>query len=132
MLVTREFTFDAAHNLTNYHGKCEDLHGHTYKLAVTLDGKVQDNGLVIDFAVLKKIVNKHVIEKLDHKYLNDIFDNSSVEKVAIWIWDQLKDFNELLKEEADDPNLDPETIAVRLYEVKLWESPGSYVTYNGK
>jgi len=51
MLVTKDFNFDAAHFLTKYHGKCEHLHGHTYKLRVTVEGRVQENGLVLDFGI---------------------------------------------------------------------------------
>ena len=151
MLVTREFTFDSAHFLTDYYGKCERMHGHTYKLAVTLEGKVQSNGLLIDFVVLKRIVKKMVLEKLDHNLLNDVVKNPSAERVVMWIWDQLKDLQKLLKAEMDDPNLGKEIRALlkksdqksklssmkfdkalKLVELQLWETPHSYVTYSGK
>ena len=90
MLVTREFSFDSAHFLTDYYGKCERMHGHTYKLQVTLAGAVQSNGLVLDFVVLKRIVDKQVLEKLDHQLLNDVIKNPSAERVVIWIWDKLQ------------------------------------------
>lgn len=148
MLVTKIFSFDAAHNLTNYYGKCERLHGHTYKLEVTLEGDVQSNGMVIDFVVLKRIVKKHVLDRLDHQYLNDVLENPSAERVIAWIWDQLRDLPRLLKEEMDDPNLaeeikkllqdsngelDTRTFAdtLRLHELVLWETPTSKVTYHG-
>lgn len=74
------FKFDAAHNLTKYHGKCERLHGHTYKLVVTVKGKLDEQDMVIDFALLKDIVQKEVIDILDHAYLNDIIENPTAEK----------------------------------------------------
>lgn len=151
MLITREFSFDSAHRLTDYYGKCERMHGHTYKLQITLDGKVQKNGLVIDFVVLKRIVKKHVLDKLDHNILNDVVDNPSAENLVVWIWDQLKDLQKLLHEEMNDPNLaehlkklldecDKEgdlakmefDNALKLYEVKLWETPNSWITYRGE
>ena len=151
MFVAREFTFDAAHFLTDYYGKCERMHGHTYKLAVTLEGKVQSNGLLIDFVVLKRIVKKRVLEKLDHHLLNDVVKNPSAERVVMWIWDQLKDLQKLLKAEMDDPNLGKEIRALlkksdqksalssmkfdkalKLVDLQLWETPHSYVTYSGK
>jgi len=151
MLITKEFTFDSAHQLTDYYGKCERMHGHTYKLQVTLEGEVQKNGLMIDFVVLKRIVKKHVLDKLDHHVLNDVVDNPSAENLVVWIWDQLKDLQSLLNEEASDPNLaehikkllkekdrDADLAkvefdkALRLYEIKLWETPNSWITYNGK
>ena len=151
MFVTKEFDFDAAHFLTNYYGKCERLHGHTYKLAVTLEGKVQKNGLVIDFVVLKRIVKKYVLDKLDHYCLNDIIKNPSAERVVVWIWDQLQDLQKILKEEMDDPNLGDEIRAllkksdrkgalkkaefdkaIKLYELTLFETATSSVIYRGK
>ena len=151
MLVSRTFSFDSAHYLSDYYGKCERMHGHTYKLEVTLEGKVQPNGLVIDFVVLKRLVKKYVLNKLDHQVLNDIVENPSAERMVIWIWDQLKDLSKLLKEEMDDPNLSKEikvflkdddqekaldkskfSEALRLYEVKLWETPNACITYKGE
>jgi 6-pyruvoyltetrahydropterin/6-carboxytetrahydropterin synthase len=150
MFVTKIFTFDSAHFLTNYYGKCERMHGHTYTLEVTLEGDVQSNGLIIDFVVLKRMVKKHVLDKLDHQILNDVIENPSAERVVLWIWDQLKDLQKLLSEEQGDPNLGDDIKkyfkaedakdfqkmdfgkTLRLHELKLWETPTSCVTYNGK
>jgi 6-pyruvoyltetrahydropterin/6-carboxytetrahydropterin synthase len=119
MFVTKEFTFDSAHFLPNYHGKCEAMHGHTYRLQVTVDGPVDKDGLVIDFTLLKQIVKKRVLDKLDHKLINDIIKVASAENIAIWIWKQVAGSSEFPKK-------------VRLYEVKVWETANSFVTYNGK
>ena len=54
MDVSKEFTFDAAHNLVAYKGKCEALHGHTYRLRVTLEGPVREDGMVCDFVEIKR------------------------------------------------------------------------------
>lgn len=151
MLVMKVFNFDAAHYLTDYYGKCERMHGHTYKLEVTLEGKIQPNGLVIDFVVLKRLVKKHVLDKLDHQVLNDILENPSAERITIWIWNQLQDLPKLLKEELDDPNLSKEikvflkesdqektldkskfSEELKLFEIKLWETPKSCVSYRGE
>ncbi len=143
MLVSKEFTFDAAHFLTKYHGKCEHLHGHTYRLRVTVEGEIQANGLVIDFVILKKIVRDRIIEKFDHRSLNDYFDNPTAEIVCEYIWNELKNLPELLRAESENPNL-PEEIkrllkgegekevgsAVELKEVILWETADSFVTCN--
>lgn len=131
MQITKEFTFDSAHYLTEYRGKCENMHGHTYKLQVTLEGDIQKNGLVIDFVILKRIVTKHVLDKLDHKVLNDVLSNPSAENLAVWIWDVLSDFRSLVEEEKDDLNLKNELDGakkVKLFEIKLWESPTAWVT----
>ena len=70
--VTKEFNFEMAHALFNYDGPCKNIHGHSYKLAITVKGKpISDTsnikqGMVIDFSVIKEIVNKVIIEKYDH------------------------------------------------------------------
>jgi len=70
--VTKEFAFETAHALWNYDGPCRNVHGHSYKLFVTLSGEpVNDpenpkNGMVIDFGDLKKIVSKKVVGVFDH------------------------------------------------------------------
>jgi 6-pyruvoyltetrahydropterin/6-carboxytetrahydropterin synthase len=111
--ITKEFTFDAAHKLDWHKGKCKNLHGHTYKLGITIKGKLNKNGVVIDFIDLKKIINNEVIKILDHKYLNDIIENPTAENTIVWIWNQLKD-------------------KLNLTKIKLWETPTSYATYYGK
>lgn len=106
--ITKEFTFDAAHHLTKYYGKCENVHGHTYRLLVTLNGEVQPNGMVIDFIIFKRIVTKHILDFLDHKDLNTIFENPTAENILLWIWNKLSNIEQLLAEELNDPNLDEE------------------------
>ncbi|MBC7189751.1 6-carboxytetrahydropterin synthase QueD [Candidatus Aerophobetes bacterium] len=112
MLVAREFEFDAAHKLVNYKGKCENIHGHRWKIQVVIEAPVGEDGIAFDFVKLKQIVEERVISRLDHTYLNDIFSQPSTENIALWIWDKLKD--------------------LPLYEVKVWESPTSWVIYKGR
>jgi 6-pyruvoyltetrahydropterin/6-carboxytetrahydropterin synthase len=70
--VTKTFTFDMAHALYGYDGPCKNIHGHTYKLSVTLKGKALENpespknGMLIDFTEFKKLVNTEVIDVYDH------------------------------------------------------------------
>lgn len=113
MLVTKEFCFNGAHNLLGYQGKCERLHGHTWTVQVTVDAPVGEDGLAFDFVRLKEIVTERAIDILDHTYLNDIIPNPSAENIAIWIWRRLE------KE-------------VPLYEVKVFETRTSFVTYRGE
>ena len=75
MFVLKEFEFDAAHYLPEYNGKCERLHGHTYKLVVKVEGTPDKEGMVIDFIRLKNIVKEEVLSKLDHACLNDILND---------------------------------------------------------
>ena len=73
--ITKIFTFETAHILYNYDGKCKNMHGHSYKLFVTVKGKpVNDldnpkNGMVVDFGDIKKIVNEEVVDIWDHAVL---------------------------------------------------------------
>lgn len=87
------FRFAASHFLTKYHGKCENLHGHNYKIIISIEDKVQEDGMVMDFKIIKTVVKEKVIDKVDHSHLNDLLENPSAENLAIWMWDQLK--NEL-------------------------------------
>lgn len=113
--LSKEFIFDAAHRITDYQGKCEKLHGHTYRLKVTVKGDIKDDGMVIDFAVIKRVVQEKVIDKLDHSYLNDFFENPTTENVAYWI------YSILLKEF--------EKYHCVLYAVSLTEGANNTVTF---
>lgn len=70
--VTKEFTFEMAHALWNYDGPCKNVHGHSYRLFVTLSGSPVDdasdpkNGMVIDFSDLKRIVSEEIVRIFDH------------------------------------------------------------------
>ena len=90
MLLRKEFTFDAAHNLVRYHGKCEALHGHTYRIAVVLEGSPEDDGMIMDFVDLSCIVKERVISNLDHSYINDVIAQPTAENIAHWIWDRIE------------------------------------------
>ena len=118
--VTIEQTFAAGHALRNYHGKCENVHGHNYRCEVTVEGEQLDHvGLLVDFVLLKKVVQS-VIDRMDHQWLNDFppFDvlNPSAENIAKFIYDEVN------KGSPTDPG-------VRLGSVKLWETDTSYATY---
>jgi len=115
MFVSRDFKFDAAHYLPNYKGKCERLHGHTYRLQVTLEGEPDREGMIVDFGDIKKIVNEKVLNQLDHHDLNEVIENPSAENIAMWIWKRLDG-----------------KFAVDLYEIKVWETDGCFVTCRGE
>ncbi|MBI5574401.1 MAG: 6-carboxytetrahydropterin synthase QueD [Elusimicrobia bacterium] len=92
--VMVEDGFSAAHNLRNYKGKCEKLHGHNYRVRLTVKGETLDkSGMLIDFTVLKNIL-ENVLSKFDHGYLNDIspFDkiNPTAENIAEQISKQIQ------------------------------------------
>jgi 6-pyruvoyltetrahydropterin/6-carboxytetrahydropterin synthase len=90
--VTVEDSFAAGHYLRNYKGKCENPHGHNYKIRVTLAGAELDKaGLLLDFKELREVM-KHVIDRLDHQMINDIEPftaiNPSAENLAKYFYDE--------------------------------------------
>ncbi|WP_078555537.1 6-carboxytetrahydropterin synthase QueD [Bacillus alkalicellulosilyticus] len=119
--VTKEFTFDAAHHLHCYDGKCKSLHGHTYKLVVTMSGFVNDIGISVDFSDIKRMFNDVIKDKLDHRYLNDVLPNmnTTAENMIVWIWEQLDE--KLVAEGL-------KAIGTRLEELVLYETPTSYAS----
>jgi 6-pyruvoyltetrahydropterin/6-carboxytetrahydropterin synthase len=119
--VSIDETFAAAHNLRNYHGKCEDLHGHNYKVRVVVGGPALDSaGLLYDFVHLKQVV-RGVIQSLDHRYLNDLapFDtlNPSAENIARHIYDQAS------------KQLQPMPNSAGISSITVWETDTSAATY---
>jgi len=117
VIVAKEFDFSAAHRLIKYKGKCENLHGHNYRLIVKVLGNPDEDGMVIDFTELKSIVKNEALDKLDHAYINDILEQPTAENISVWIWDKIE--TKLKKSNC------------RLFEVEVWESPQSKVIYNG-
>jgi 6-pyruvoyltetrahydropterin/6-carboxytetrahydropterin synthase len=118
--VTVEQTFAAGHALRNYHGKCENVHGHNYRVQITVAGEHLDGiGLLVDFLELKRAMNE-VIQYLDHRFINDLppFDvlNPSAENLAKYFHEQV---SAGLKHEAP----------VRVAEVKVWETDTSAAVY---
>ncbi len=130
--LTKEFNFEMAHALTGYDGKCKNIHGHSYRLFVTIEGKPETDsrspkqGMVIDFGDLKRIVNKVIIEPIDHAFV--VADNSPYNvglstKTVVTPFqptceNMLVHFAELLT-----PHL---PAGVRLYSLKLYETATSY------
>ena len=107
--VTRTFTFEAAHQLPWHEGKCRNLHGHSYRLEVTVEGPIGDHGIVVDFADIKRVVERDVIDAYDHRYLNDLLDNPTAELLAAEIWKTV---------EAAD---------LAVSRIRLWETADSFV-----
>ena len=92
--ITKEFGFEAGHYVPNHGGRCKYVHGHSYKLFVTVGGYLNEQGMVIDFQVLSQIV-KALIDIYDHGFLNDYFELPTAEIMASYlrktIQDQLPD-----------------------------------------
>ena len=112
--------FDAAHYLPNYHGKCENLHGHRFKVVARLEvAELDETGIAYDFAELKHHLRK-ILARFDHTCLNDIAPLDKVgpssENIAVDI------YNALQPRFSGSP--------ARLVSVEVWESPTSGVTYS--
>ncbi|MBO5672168.1 MAG: 6-carboxytetrahydropterin synthase [Alistipes sp.] len=73
--LTKEFSFEAAHALEGYDGRCREIHGHSYRLYITIKGEPINDpdspkyGMVMDFGALKRIVNEQIIDRLDHSFM---------------------------------------------------------------
>ncbi|RBW71429.1 6-carboxytetrahydropterin synthase QueD [Bacillus taeanensis] len=119
--VTKEFTFDSAHHLHCYEGKCKSLHGHTYKLIITISGYVNEIGIAVDFSDIKRIYKETIEARLDHRYLNDVLPpmNTTAENMIVWIWEELNTHFEAEGLKAQGH---------RLEELVLYETPTSYAT----
>jgi len=117
--VSIDYSFAAGHALRNYKGKCENVHGHNYKVRVTVQGERLDStGLLIDFVDLRQAV-KVIVHRLDHQFLNDItpFDrvNPSAENIARYFSQEL------------EPQVQQN--GARLQSVTVWETDNSFATY---
>jgi len=117
--VSVEQTFAAAHALRNYHGKCENVHGHNYRVRITVAGeRLDETGLLVDFLEVKRLMGA-VIDYLDHRFINDLapFDliNPSAENIAKYFYDRIAG--------GIDTN------AVKISEVKVWETDTSAAVY---
>lgn len=119
VLVSKEFTFDAAHHLHDYEGKCKNLHGHTYKVIFGISGFVDHRGLMMDFGDIKEIWKKEIEIHLDHKYLNETLPlmNTTAENIVVWIYEEMK--KALQSEERMQQG-------ARVEFVRLYETPTSY------
>lgn len=111
--------FAAAHQLRNFGGKCEQLHGHNWKVEVTLKGEdLNDEGLLIDFQELRDITNS-ILEKLDHSFLNELpafkDQNPSSENIAAHIFKELRN-------RLNDKHID-------ITKVTAWESDSACASY---
>jgi 6-pyruvoyltetrahydropterin/6-carboxytetrahydropterin synthase len=116
-----EETFAAGHALRGYKGKCENVHGHNYRVRVTLEGATLDHvGLLCDFVHLKRVIQE-VIRSLDHKFLNDFppFDtvNPSAENIAKYFYEQTA------AQLPATPN------GARIASITVWETDTTAATY---
>ena len=125
--VTADFA--AAHFLRDYNGKCENLHGHNYKVYAHVRGpELNEGGMLLDFSKLKAAL-REVCRQLDHTNLNDleVFDqNPSAERIAMYIYDGII---EMLKKEGLDLSYQKDKKTPALYAVDVFETETSRARY---
>lgn len=121
VLVSKEFTFDAAHHLHCYEGKCKNLHGHTYKVVFGISGYPGETGLTVDFGHIKEIWKTRMEGYLDHQYLNETLPlmNTTAENMVVWLFEQM----ELALQSEPYVSL---AEGGRTEFVRLYETPTSY------
>ncbi|HAH97128.1 MAG TPA: 6-carboxytetrahydropterin synthase QueD [Firmicutes bacterium] len=121
--VTVSAHFDSAHYLREYHGRCENLHGHRWQVEASVrSNKLNQIGLALDFTELKKAL-RETVAQLDHVCLNDLPEfsniNPSSENIASAIFEKV---TKRLHEQGLD---------FTIYSIKVYESPDAWVTYYG-
>ena len=120
--VTVDAGFSSGHYLRNYHGKCENPHGHNYKVRVTLQGKdLDEGGMLLDFKLLKNVM-RPVIDRIDHQMLNDLEPftvlNPSAENIAKYFYEQ-----------TNQQLFDMTSGRVRVKDCTVWETDTTTAKY---
>lgn len=136
--ITKQFKMEMAHALYGYDGLCKNIHGHSYRLWVTLRGPVlekhghEKDGMVLDFGLLKRLVKPHIIDKYDHSFVLNAnsshanIDLSAFEKVYLLPYQPtsenlVNDFVSIIKNQLPDN--------IELYKVVLSETANSFAEW---
>ena len=139
--ITKEFTFEAAHMLKGYDGLCKNIHGHSYKLRVTIIGQPNTNvnspklGMVMDFGDLKRIVYENIINAYDHALVVNESENeekkmhlkAGTEKVIFTVFqptseNMVDEFARIIANKLPDH--------LKLYSIRLYETANSYAEWH--
>jgi 6-pyruvoyltetrahydropterin/6-carboxytetrahydropterin synthase len=120
--VSVEETFSSGHALRGYRGKCENVHGHNYRVRVTIEGPQLDSiGLLVDFTLLKQVM-REIIGRLDHQFINDLEPfrtvNPSAENLAKYFYDEMK------------RGLKDLPAGARITGATIWETDTSHAQYS--
>ena len=138
-LITAEIKFDAAHRLSDYKGKCERIHGHTYRVLITVESsKLNDWGAVLDFGDLKKLLKTYVDDKYDHKLIlksgnikNEVIGKALQHNWIVWMNGNPTAENmarDIYKDLVPTFNVD-KFKEVKLIEVTVYETTTNKATY---
>jgi 6-pyruvoyltetrahydropterin/6-carboxytetrahydropterin synthase len=138
VVVTKEFTFDSAHQLVGHDGKCANLHGHTYRVEIALKGEVireeestAKAGFVMDFTDLKAIAKEQLIDRLDHAFIAkgdepalEVLKNSGVKVVELGFRSTCENMAMFMCYFLREKGLP-------IHYVRVWETPtGSAIAYD--
>ena len=119
-VAVKRVSFDAAHFLPGYKGKCSNMHGHHWVVELGVSGEVDpETGMVIDFTLLKEFLKVKVEDRFDHVLVNDLIENPTAEMIAGRIklsWDLWAEEN---------------CLAVKLVFIRVWETEDSYAEVSG-
>lgn len=136
--IAKEFSFDMAHMLDGHDGKCQNLHGHTYKLQVEVSGNLQPcgakRGMVMDYSDLKSVVQTHILSPMDHAFIYDIHSERESQVAQLLMNLQSKVYGMPCRTTAEEmakymfEKLEKEGLPVSL--IRLWETPTSYCEYS--
>ncbi len=110
--VYRTLEVSSAHSVLG-----EPLHGHNYKIVLGIEGPLGEDGLVLDFRLLRDIL-REATSQLDHRYLNEILENPTAERIGIYLWERIEDLlreRELLEK------------GMRIFKLEIWETSNSWV-----
>ena len=120
MIISKKVSFDAAHWLPNYLGKCSQLHGHRWTVELGMEGRImEEHGFVVDFSKIKDWLINNVVEEFDHTCLNNMIDNPTAENLAL-------DIKKKYKETGFTISGD-----VNLAYIRVWETLDSMVELQG-
>lgn len=122
--ICKEFTFEAAHKLPNHDGKCRNLHGHTYRVQIWIEGIIRmanpshphpKEGMVVDFGEVSEYFQDYVFSVLDHSYLNDALPFvTTAENLSWWIMEQMANC------------LEGGNTGIKVTKVRVWETKKSF------
>ena len=140
MKITKIFTFDSSHMLDGHDGKCQNLHGHTYKLEITVSGSPIEggakDGMVMDFSDLKRTVKQHIIEPFDHAFIYHGGNGRECQIAALLEGWNMKTLRLPFRTTAENMAVEMygrlKNAGLNVSNVKLWETPTSCAEYEGR
>jgi len=145
MIVVKQIEWDMGHRVMNHNSKCKNVHGHRYKMEVSLEGDIisklgdSSEGMVLDFADVKIVAMKYVHDILDHgfmvwekdeKLVNFFNENPELKKIIVPFTSTAENIAKWVFTQLDDKYTDIFKTGLRLKSIRLWETPTGYVICN--